>query len=837
MFIFFRISFVFIFIASFQASVAQTVISNSITPDSALKKMYIDYPQEKVFVQTNQTYFASGETIWMKAWCTLEGIPTYLSRILYISVTNDKGKIISKKMFRLDSLSSTPADIDIPGETPTGNYTLQAYTLWMLNEPGWKFTKPIYIYNSNPSQRSSATTLKKSITVAFFPEGGKLIAGIPNRIACKAMNESGYPLAIPITIQDENNTTVAQTNTADDGLGNFELNNPASGKKYQAIVALSNGSSFSFPLPSVESDGVGIRVENLHPTRLTVLVTPSPAQAAKYGKIRVLAQINHQRVYDQVLSVADGITAAPISKKNLPPGILHITLFDENNMPLAERLAFIENYSLPDIQLIKDTIRNNPNGINQFHFSLPGKENKSIAVLVTDVATDNRNVLEDHIASSLLLTGDLKGYIHNPAAYFQNKNPETLQKLDNLMMTQGWRRFNWKKITAAQFPSLQYPVESAITISGILTKSDRSTVIKDGRVSVIIKGEDSTSILVDAKVTDKGEFLMGDLNFRKKATINYQGTESKRENFITDVKLYPNHIDTLQQLQQDYLLNLDTMQLSAGNNWAGNMLQRLKQIDTSDGSHYLGNVTVRTRKISKEDSLNTIYASGAFMMGKGFAPDDFKNYTTIWQMMQAAVPGITVEGNPFDPTVTMNRFNGLSDISNQFRSAVSASEGGDPVAMDETSMGLFMSNGIAYFLNEINVDKDIINTLNINDIALVKVLKNEAMAVGAPTGAIVIYTKKGVGVGGAIYDKSFSKVERTGYALIRDYYNPATMGPAPGMENSNRTTLYWNGKLRAAKDGQYYIRFQNNISAKQFRVNIQGIDTNGKLYFLQNTLQ
>jgi len=835
--IFSRISFALSFIFFIQTAGAQNLIPSRITPDSALKKLYADYPQEKVFLQTNQTYYASGETIWMKAWCTLEGMPTYLSRILYICLTNENGKVISKKMFRLDSLSSTPGDFDIPGETPTGNYTLQAYTLWMLNEPGMKFSKSIYIYNSNPSQRSTTTAVKKSVTVSFFPEGGKIIAGIPNRIAYKVTNESGYPLSAPITIQDENNTPVAKTISADDGLGNFDLNNPIAGKKYQGLVSLSNGSSYSFPLPVVESDGVGIRVENLHPTRLTVLVNPSPIQAEKYGKIRVLAQINHQRVYDQVLSISDGITAAPISKKNLPPGILQITLFDENNIPLAERLAFIENYTLPEIQLIKDTIRNTANGNNQFHFSLPGKENKSIAVLVTDAATDNRNLLEDHIASSLLLTGDLKGYIHNPAAYFQNKNPETLQKLDNLMMTQGWRRFSWKKITAGQFPSLQYPVESAITISGILTKSDRSSIIKDGRVSVIIKGEDSTSILVDAKVTDKGEFLMGDLNFRKKATINYQGTESKRENFITDVKLYPNHIDSLQQLKPDYRINLDTLQLAAGNSWAGNMLQRLKQIDTSDGSHYLGNVTVKTRKISKEDSLNNIYASGAFMMGKGFAPDDFKNYTTIWQMMQAAVPGITVEGNPFDPTVTMNRFNGLSAISNEFRSAVSASEGGDPIAMDESSMGLFMSNGIAYFLNEINVDKDIINTLNINDIALVKVLKNEAMAVGAPTGAIVIYTKKGVGVGGAIYDKSFSSVERSGYALIRDFYNPATMGPAPGMENSNRTTLYWNGKLRIAKDGQYYIRFQNNISAKQFRVNIQGIDANGKLYFLQSLLQ
>lgn len=814
---------------------AQTTINNRLTPDSALRKLYAEYPQEKVYLQTNQTYYVSGETIWMKAWCTMEGAPSYLSRILYIALTNENGQVISKKMYRLDSLSSTAAEIDIPSTLSTGNYLLQAYTLWMMNEPGIKYSKPIFIYNEPPTKKTSPTSIKKSLQLSFYPEGGHIIAGIPNRIGCKALDDAGFPQSIQISVGDETNSTLTAFQTAEDGIGSFELNNPSAGKKYQATVSLNNGSSFTFPLPAVETEGVGIRVENNNPNRLTVLVTPSPTQAEKYGRIRVLAQINHQRVYDQVLAVSEGITAAPIPKKNLPPGILHITLFDESSLPLAERLAFIENYQLPTIAVIKDTLRTTPFSNSQLHFSLPGKETKSLSVLITDAATDNRNLLEDNIASSLLLTGDLKGYIHNPASYFVDKSPETLKKLDNLLLTQGWSRFSWKKIIAAQFPILQYPVESAITISGILTKSDRSSIIKDGRVSVIIKGEDSTSILVDAKVTDKGEFLMGDLNFRKKATINYQGTENKRENFITDVKLYPNHIDTLQKMKVPFRINLDTLSLSAGSNWSVNFLKRLNNIDTSDGSHFLGNVTVRTRKISKEDSLNNQYASGAFQMGKGFAPDDFKNYTTIWQMMQAAVPGLTVEGNPFDPIVTMNRFNGLSDISNQFRSAVSASEAGDPVAMDESSMGLFTSNGIAYFLNEINVDKDIINTLNINDIALVKVLKNEAMALGAPTGAIVIYTKKGVTGGGAIYDKKFSQAERTGYALVRDFYNPAILGPT--STNDARTTLYWNGRLRPAKDGQYYIRFQNNASGRQFLLLIQGIDTAGKIFYQQSTIQ
>jgi hypothetical protein len=38
-------------------------------------------------------------------------------------------------------------------------------------------------------------------------------------------------------------------------------------------------------------------------------------------------------------------------------------------------------------------------------------------------------------------------------------------------------------------------------------------------------------------------------------------------------------------------------------------------------------------------------------MGTSVVPDDYKYAISIWQMLQQAVPGLTVEGNPFDPTV------------------------------------------------------------------------------------------------------------------------------------------------------------------------------------------
>ncbi|MEJ7662703.1 MAG: hypothetical protein WKG07_25640 [Hymenobacter sp.] len=50
------------------------------------------------------------------------------------------------------------------------------------------------------------------------------------------------------------------------------------------------------------------------------------------------------------------------------------------------------------------------------------------------------------VASSLLLTSDLAGYVESPGYYLQTPTPESTLALDNLLLTQGWRRYVWKEV-------------------------------------------------------------------------------------------------------------------------------------------------------------------------------------------------------------------------------------------------------------------------------------------------------------------------------------------------------------------------------------------------------
>ena len=53
---------------------------------------------------------------------------------------------------------------------------------------------------------------------------------------------------------------------------------------------------------------------------------------------------------------------------------------------------------------------------------------------------------ETNIVNYLWLTSDLEGKIESPGNYFNNPGPQTDEAMDNLMMTQGWRRFRWENI-------------------------------------------------------------------------------------------------------------------------------------------------------------------------------------------------------------------------------------------------------------------------------------------------------------------------------------------------------------------------------------------------------
>lgn len=63
---------------------------------------------------------------------------------------------------------------------------------------------------------------------------------------------------------------------------------------------------------------------------------------------------------------------------------------------------------------------------------------------------------QDDILSYLWLTSDISGKIEGAAYYFSANTAEVQQAADNLMLTQGWRRFKWSEVLSGTMPKFDF---------------------------------------------------------------------------------------------------------------------------------------------------------------------------------------------------------------------------------------------------------------------------------------------------------------------------------------------------------------------------------------------
>ena len=89
------------------------------------------------------------------------------------------------------------------------------------------------------------------------------------------------------------------------------------------------------------------------------------------------------------------------------------------------------------------------------------------------------------IFTDLLLTSDLKGYIHQPGYYFASPSPRKQTELDILLMVHGWRKYDMSQaISTAPFTPLQLP-EAQLVLNGQVKSTILKNKLKDIALSVI----------------------------------------------------------------------------------------------------------------------------------------------------------------------------------------------------------------------------------------------------------------------------------------------------------------------------------------------------------------
>ncbi|WP_346239036.1 hypothetical protein ABDK00_009895 [Niabella insulamsoli] len=755
-------------------------------------------PVEKLYLHLDRDSYFAGQTIWFKGYFLSAWAPSHKNSTVYVELVNNQQEVLIRNVFPAN-LSVTAGQVELPEDLPGGDYLLRAYSPLMLNQPGFVFTKKLAVFGREEKKKKrEAVKMENSIT--FFPESGNLITSLLNLVAFKATDPNGLPWQVEGEIKSDKGELVCQFKTIHDGMGVFPLI-PQAGVSYYATL---RGSDRQYPLPAQTADGIAFMVKNnargkqFRIQKLQVKDVFKPAF--------LVGQMNNEILFTHELANKNEINGI-IPTKDLLSGILHLTVFNKDYMPLAERLTFVDNreYRLP-VTLQTDTLNMEPRQRNRFTISLPDSVVGNFSVAVTDADYDGAARRAQNIYSWFLLKSDIKGYVHNPAYYFNPTDSAASNALDLVMMTNGWTRFKWTDVPQNKLPPPAFKDPGYIDLSGQITIEGRKKTLPNTDIIVLMSPMDTTQRrgLPGLIRTDStGRFKLDSQIFYDKYRILFSEVRGKKSKFI-EVKLASDSIRRKFPVVSDpLLLPLDSAQLVSSEK----MESALDEYLRAEGKT-LENVVVRVRQKSEIEKLDERYTSSLFSGGINSRTYDVRNEIfagDIFQYLQGRIPGLSVTGTPGNYTLNYRG-------------------------------GGFGGSNVSLFLDEMQTDAQMLESIPVNQIAMIKLMPQSVAVRGNGTG-LAIYTKKGDDYTASV-ESATDIITYNGYTIFKEFHNP-NYDKNPNTEKADiRLTLSWQpSHFVSPARPNIPIIFYNNDRTQKVKVVAEGITEDGRMLMFEKIIE
>lgn len=786
--------------------------------DSMMNVYANNYPQEKIYVQFDKQLYSAGETIWFKGYLFTGADPSLISKNFYAELSDPSGAIIQRKVYPIGE-SSIAGNFDLPAKLTARHLHFRAYTTWMTNfDTAFYFEKDIKIYDDKLDSSGTVTLIPRQTKLQFFPEGGDLVAGVESMVAFKAEDQFGFPINVKGTVQDKTGKEVLTFNSEHDGMGKFLLT-PDTGDSLTAVWLDEHGIEHRTGLPHVLGTGVVIRAL---PGNQKVLfsVARSSEGGPELKHLVIIAHMHQHLVYKAKINLEDNfMSGGTIPTGQLPSGVLQLTVFNADMLPLAERVIFVNNHDFlfhPQIAMVaKSLVRR---GKNTLEIDVPDTLKANCSVAITDATADGEFPDQDNIISHLLLTGEIRGYVHDPYYYFAHTADSLTNQLDLVMLTHGWRRFKWEALARGQVPKIKNRESDYLSVLVDVLGVDPYKIAKDESLNVILSKRDSSTQMLQIPHITGTKFGITGLVFYDTARAFYQFNVNRALSneaavtFNTGLVKGARYARPLTNAFDGWTAE-DSAYLRR-NKYIAIETARAKPVEDAKVKT-LAAVTVRGHVKTDAEKMDDRYASGMFAGGDAYEYDLVDDplasaMPDIFTYLQGKIPGLQITpGNGPGGTASLSW------------------RGGKP----------------SLYLNEMQTDAQQLQSTPVTDIAYVKVFRpGSGVGFGGGSGGVIsIYTKKG-GDEKRGDDPSFKGLDRAmliGYAMPRQFYSPNYLENSPLNEAADlRKTLYWKPYVLTDKDnGRVNIEFFNNDITKKFRVVLEGFNEEGKLTHLEQIVQ
>ncbi len=422
--------------------------------------------QEKIYIHTDNNCYFVGDTLWYKAYVVMADSlkPTRYSKVLYVELLTPDGYLVERQQLYIKDDGTAACQFALSDSLYSGYYEVRAYTKWQLNfnrkirphssqnrfefyskqfetnyfrEYEGLYSRVFPIYEKpkqlgdytdkciipRPKQRIYAD--KPEIQVKFYPEGGHIIEGMDCRIAFEVKDNDGQELGSSIGSLD--NGLFIKPSHGGRGVFEYNAQKPPKEATFEYM-----GKKYTFPLPTAQASGVVIRGDKQTKGGREFVVKAKGVTVAAYsvkcrGRLITFGRNPGEKI---VL-------------ENCPTGINDLTLYDEQARPLASRLFFVNNKdkeTQANISMTSgDKAVNSKTELQPYEkIDLTVNGQVPMSITVYDKSTQDLSYNDGNMLTDMLLTGELHGFVANVSQYFKEGAEE---KLDLLMMVQGWRRY------------------------------------------------------------------------------------------------------------------------------------------------------------------------------------------------------------------------------------------------------------------------------------------------------------------------------------------------------------------------------------------------------------
>ena len=818
--------------------------------------------QEKVYLHFDNTAYFQGDIIWFSAYVVNASTQSPApSKVLYVELLSPNGVVLKQLKLKVENgrASGSIPLVDVSTEEaralrgvmalPSGFYEVRAYTRTMLNfDDAGVFSRVFPVYEtpkkegdySNPTmqrwdnpydmQRPEAEKTK-SLSVTFYPEGGNLVMGVANRIAFKAIGANGQGVEVSGSIdQDEQEPTILTT--LHDGMGYFTFT-PT--KKRHSAEFTFEGKKYSFRLPEPIDEGYALYIDNLRAGQLRGQLK---GYAGCPDELLGVMLINKGMVcYFDTLSIQGGVALIDIPKEKLPTGVHQLTLFNAKGQVFAQRQLFVNNGIEAGTIHISTTASNyEPFAPVVLGVQTTAPDGNPMPATISLAVRDQQNLgtaYNDNLLTNLLLSSELKGYIHKPEYYFENSDATHTRALDLLMMTQGWTRYNWKQMSRVEPFYIKHYVEDGLVIDGCVLGRMKDTPIEGATVKMTLYSPDRSQKQESTVTTDKdGCFGFAVEEFYDKWDMFLSVTRNDKEidcrirldrasrpavkaYTATDTHL-PQHIATLDTAL--YAVEKDPFLQEVPDS-----IFLLDNVDVHGRKKYIDFLTFKAYNAEEDTEFHLDQGKYTYMVRDYLAE---KGYNIDYSRYDGVIPeGLSTRDEVMAWTLEQCPINNrrvLWYLHNEDSKWMKASyTPGFDIDMEDVKSIIVYDSPFEFAYHPIvreALAPDIIDSLN-----QPKTLNDVTFTRGLYIIDITMYPKG--------LRRSQVKGQRQttfrGYTSGTEFYAPEYPdGPIKG-DVDYRRTLYWNPALTTDDNGQAEVLFYNNGYSKQFHISAEGITPQG----------